>query len=119
LISEDEFRDLFQKVLTEALSYSPTANVYNNERNLAQNLLNTLKQMSADVQRYAPDRAAAIEKKWLEINNMGDPQSDLRQRLQATINAGAPDAALESASQAPREMREQLYQQVANRIAQT
>src|SRR5206468_12247669 len=29
------------------------------------------------------------------------------------------DAALESVNQAPREMRDQLYQQVANRIAQT
>jgi hypothetical protein len=120
LISEDEFRDLFQKVLTEALSYSPPAmNVYNNERNLAQNLLNTLKQMSADLQRYAPDRAAALEKKWLEINGLGDPQGELRQKLQTTINSGTPDSALESVNQAPREMRDQLYQQVANKIAQT
>ncbi len=120
LLSEDEFRDLFQRVLTEALSYSPPAmNVFNNERNLAQNLLSTLKQMSADMQRYAPDRAAALEKKWLEINGLGDPQGELRQRLQTTINNGAPDAALESVNQAPREMRDQLYQQVANRIAQT
>jgi hypothetical protein len=120
LISEDEFRDLFQRVLTEALSYSPPAvNLYNNERNLAQNLLGTLKQMSADLQRYAPDRAAALEKKWLEINGLGDPQGELRQRLQMTINNGTPDAALESVTQAPREMRDQLYQQVASKIAQT
>jgi len=119
LLSEDEFRDLFQRVLTEALSYSPPVmNVYNNERNVAQNLLNTLKQMSADLQRYAPDRAAALEKKWLEINTLGDPQSELRQKLQTTINSGTPDVALESVNQAPREMREQLYQQVANRFAQ-
>jgi hypothetical protein len=120
LISEDEFRDLFQKILTEALLYSPPSfNVYNNERNVAQNLFNTLKQMSADLQRYAPDRAAAFEKKWLELNNLGDPQSELRLRLQNTVNSGPPDAALESVNQAPREMRDQLYQQVANRIAQT
>ncbi len=120
LLSEDEFRDLFQRVLTEALSYSPPAmNVFNNERNLAQNLFSTLKQMSADMQRYAPDRAAAFDKKWLEINNMGDPQGELRQRYQNTISSGTPDAALESLSQAPREMREQLYQQLASRLAQT
>src|SRR5258708_7145634 len=40
LIPEDEFRDLFQRVLTETLSYSPPAmNLYNNERNSPQNPL--------------------------------------------------------------------------------
>ncbi|MDX6574356.1 MAG: hypothetical protein QOE96_309 [Blastocatellia bacterium] len=118
LISEDEFRDLFQKVLSEVLSYSPPAiNSYTSERNIAQNLLSTLKQMSADLQRYAPDRAAALEKKWRELNNLNDPQGELRERFQTAINNGTPDAALESVDQAPREMRDQLYQQAATRIA--
>ncbi len=121
LISEDEFRDVFQKVLSETLAYSPPSlNAYTQERNLAQNLLSTLKQMSADVQRYAPDSAAAFEKKWLEITGQigSDPQIEQRQRLQNTINNGTPDAALESVNQAPQELREQLYQQVAAKIAQ-
>ena len=119
LISEDEFRDLFQKVLSEVLSYSPPQfNTYTPERNLAQNLLSTLKQMSADLQRYAPDRAAAFDKKLLEINNLGDPQNELRQKVQNTINSGTPDAALESVNQAPRELRDQLYQQVAQKFAE-
>jgi len=75
LISEDEYRDLFVKVLSEALSYStPGLNVYTPERNVVQNLLNTLKQMSADLQRYAPERAAALEKKWSEVNGQGDQE---------------------------------------------
>jgi len=118
LISEDEYRDLFVKVLSEALSYSaPGLNVYTPERNVVQNLLNTLKQMSADLQRYAPERAAALEKKWSEVNGQGDPQAELRQRMQTTISNGPPEAALESVDSAPREMRDQLYQQLANRIA--
>jgi len=118
LISEDEYRDLFIKVLSEALSYStPGLNVYTPERNVVQNLLNTLKQMSADLQRYAPERAAALEKKWSELNGLGDPQAELRQRMQTTISNGPPEAALESVDSAPREMRDQLYQQLANRIA--
>jgi hypothetical protein len=118
LISEDEYRDLFIKVLSEALSYStPGLNVYTPTRNVVQNLLNTLKQMSADLQRYAPERAAALEKKWSELNGLGDPQAELRQRMQTTISNGPPDAALESVDSAPREMRDQLYQQLANRIA--
>src|SRR6266478_1828760 len=118
LISEDEYRDLFIKVLSEALSYStPGLNVYTPTRNVVQNLLNTLKQMSADLQRYAPERVAALEKKWSELNGLGDPQAELRQRLQTTINSGPPDAALVSVDSAPREMRAQLYQQLANKIA--
>ncbi len=118
LISEDEYRDLFIKVLSEALSYStPGLNVYTPARNVVQNLLNTLKQMSADLQRYAPERVAALEKKWSELNGLGDPQAELRQRMQTTISNGPPEAALESVDSAPREMRDQLYQQLANRIA--
>ena len=118
LISEDEYRDLFRKILSEALSYSPPGmNAYTPERNAAQNLLNTLKQMSVELGSYAPDRAAALEKKWLELNNLGNPQNALWQRYQAAINNGTPEAALESVDQAPREMREQLYQQVANKLA--
>src|SRR5882762_5534875 len=118
LISEDEYRDLFIKVLSEALSYStPGLNVYTPERNVVQNLLNTLKQMSSDLQRYAPERAAALEKKWSELNGLGDPQAELRQRMQTTISNGPPETALESVDSAPREIRDQLYQQLANRIA--
>ncbi len=117
LISEEDYRDLFQKILSEALSYSPTLNAFTPERNAVQNLLSTLKQMSADLQRYAPERAAAFDKKWLEINGMSDQQGELRQKFQTTINGGPPDAALESVDQAPREVRDQLYQQLANRIA--
>lgn len=118
LLSEDEYRDLFQKVLSEALSYSsPGFNAYTPERNVVQNLLSTLKQMSGDLQRYAPERAAAFEKKWQEINGVTDPQGEARQRVQNTINTGTPDAALESVAQAPREMKDQLYMQVANRLA--
>jgi hypothetical protein len=118
LISEDDYRDLFQKVLSEALSYSPPAsNAFTPERNAVQNLLGTLKQMSTDLQRYAPERVAAFDKKWLEINGLSDQQGELRQKFQTTINSGPPDAALESVDQAPRELRDQLYQQLANRIA--
>lgn len=117
LISEDEYRDLFQKVLSEALSYSmPGVNVYTPERNVVQNLLSTIKQMSGDLQRYAPERVAAFEKKWLEINGT-DSQAEARQRFQTSIESGPPDAALESVAQAPREMKDQLYMQLANRLA--
>jgi hypothetical protein len=119
LLSEDEYRDLFQKVLSEALSYSSTTgfNAYTPERNVVQNLLSNLKQLTGDLQRYAPERVAVFEKKWLEINSLTDSQGEARQKFQTTINTAAPDAALESVAQAPREMKDQLYMQLANRLA--
>ncbi len=118
LISEDEYRDLFQKVLMEALSYSPPGpNIYSPERDVAQNLLNLLKQMKTDLQSYAPERVAAVEKKWTELNNMGGAQAEQWQKYQTAISNGTVEAGLESADQAPREMRDQLYQQLANRAA--
>ncbi|MDX6444235.1 MAG: hypothetical protein QOH71_1309 [Blastocatellia bacterium] len=118
LVSEDEFRDLFQKILSEVLAYSPpTVNAYPPERNVAQNLLNTLKQMSGEMTSYAPDRATALEKKSVELNNLGNSQSENLQRYQTTINGSTPDAALESVEQAPREMRDQLYYEIAERLA--
>src|SRR5258706_737252 len=119
LLPEDEYRDLFQKVLSEALSYSSTPgfNAYTPERSVVQNLLGTIKQLSGDLQRYAPERVAAFEKKWLEINGLTDSQGEARQKFQNTISSGAPDAALESVAQAPREMKDQLYMQLANRLA--
>src|SRR5437660_2253572 len=116
LISEDEYRDLFQKVLTEALSYSPPGpNIYSPERDVAQNLLNLLKQMKTDLQSYAPERVAAVEKKWTELNNMGGAQAEQWQKYQTAVNEGAID--VESVKQAPQEMRDQLYQQIANKAA--
>lgn len=118
LLSEDEFRELFQKVLAEALAYSaPGLNMYTPERNAAQNLLSTLRQMNTEMASYAPDRVAALEKKWSELNNLGDSQGAQWQRFQAAINNGTPDAAIESIEQAPKEMRDQLYRQVAGRLA--
>ncbi|PYS32202.1 MAG: hypothetical protein DMF75_12695, partial [Acidobacteria bacterium] len=116
LISEDDYRDLFQKVLTETLSYSPPGpNFYPPERNAAQNLVNMLKQMKTDLQSYAPERVAAVEKKWTELNNMGGAQAEQWQKYQTAINEGAID--VEAVNQAPQEMRDQLYQQIANKAA--
>ncbi len=118
LLSENEFRELFQKVLSEVLAYSPPSlNVYTPERNAAQNLLSTLKQMSTEMASYAPDRAAALEKKWSELNNLGDGQGAQWERYQAAINNSTPDAAIESVEQAPKEIRDQLYRQIAGRLA--
>jgi hypothetical protein len=118
LVSEDDYRDLFQKVVSEVLSYSPPpANIYAPERDAARNLADTVKQLGPELQAYAPDRAGAIAKKLAEFNNQGDQQNALWQQYQAAINDNSVDNALASLAQAPPQMREQLYQQLANNVA--
>ena len=120
LVSEDDFRDLFQKAVTEGLSYSPEpATGYIPERDAAHNLLNTVKQLGAELQAYAPDRKEAIDGKLAEFNNPGEQQNALWQKYQTTINNGSVESALEATAQAPPQMRDQLYQQVAIKIAES
>jgi hypothetical protein len=118
LVSEEDFRDLFQKIVSEVLSYSPPpSNGYTPEREAAQNLANTVKQFGAELQAYAPDRIEAIDSKLAEFNNPGEQQNALWQKYQTSINNGSVESALESTTQAPLPMRDQLYQQIAMKIA--
>ncbi len=115
LLPEDEYRELLQKIAAEALAYSPPGiNYYTPERNTAQNIMNMLKELSADLEAYAPGSAAAIEKKFTELNNPGGVAWE---QYQTKINNGPVDSALEAAAQAPREIRDQFYQQIAIRTA--
>jgi hypothetical protein len=116
LLSEQEYKDLFEKALTEALSYNaPPSNSYSPEKNSAQNILNTLKSMTPEMAGYAPASVAVVEKRVVELNTPSDPQSARWQKYQETINAGTLDEGMQEVGRAPREMREALYQQVAQK----
>src|SRR5256714_2315973 len=118
LLSEQEYRDLFEKTLSEALSYSvPPSNVYSIERDTAQNILNSLKSMTTEMAASSTVSIAAVDKKITELNAALDPQSARWQKYYETINSSSLDAGLESVAQSPREMRDQLYQQLAQKAA--
>jgi len=118
LISEDEYRELLQNVVSQVLAYSPAGiNFYSPERNTAQNLLNTLRELGVDLERKIPGSVAAIEKKYSEMTNQSPKQTAALQQSQTAINTGTVDSALEAVSQAPREVRDQLYAQIANKAA--
>lgn len=118
LLSEQEYRDLFEKTLAEAISYSaPPGNVYSAERDSAQNILNSLKSMTTEMARSSSGSIAAVEKKIIEFNTATDPQSARWQKYYEMINTGSLDEGLEAVGQAPREMSDQLYQHVAQKAA--
>lgn len=117
LLPEQKYRELFGKALSSALSYVST-DTYSNERNSAQNLLNSIKSLTPEMERYAPDKIQLVEKRSTELNQPPDPQSRLWQKYQTAINDASLDAALENARQAPQELRDQLYNQVAQKALQ-
>jgi hypothetical protein len=120
LISEDEYRDLFLKILSEALAYQPPKNnSYTDERNLAVNIINSLKRMNNEVQTYAPDKKAALDEKLLAVQATGDPRQNAVNKYQTTINEAPVDTALESIGQAPADLRDSLYQQLAYKVIQS
>jgi hypothetical protein len=116
LLTEQEYRDLYEKVLAEGLSYSaPAGSAYSLERDIAQNILNSLKSMSQEMPGTAPASLAALEKKLSEFNTRMSSQNADWQKYSNTINSGSFDAGLEAAAQAPPEIKEQLYQQLAQK----
>jgi hypothetical protein len=118
LLSDQEYKDLFEKTLAEGLSYkAPPQDHYQQERNSAQNILATLKSMEKEMTTYAPGSVPLMEKRIGELNKSGDPRRDSWQKLQELLNTGSVDAALEEISHAPREMRDQFYQQAAQKAA--
>ena len=114
-LSEQEFRNLFAKTLTAALAFSPEpGSTYSPEINSARNILNSLKAMTADLQSLAPGSAPAIEEKLLQLTAISNP----RDRYYQDVNSHkSVDAALQSISLAPQEMRDSLYQQLAQKVA--
>jgi len=115
LLTDEHYRDLLQKVMTEALSYSqgPTQ-AYRPERDAAYNLLNGLQRLGPELNTITPGGAAAVEKK---LNEMSGQQASNPYQYQYAIGNNPVDTALETIAKAPQEQREQLYLQLASREA--
>jgi len=119
LLSEQTRRDLIQKVTTEALSYKPPApGLYSPERDAAWNMLQGLQQMGPDAEVSMSDRAAAVETRIREFSASINPQMEELQRFHTAINdQNMPlDEVLQTLARAPRDHKDQLYIQLANRV---
>lgn len=120
LISEQQYRDLLQKAVSEALAFKPPPpNVYSPERDYAWNLLNGLQSMGTAVETVMNGGAAAIEKRINEYHAGQNPYMPELNRLQTAINdPNTPlDDTIESLARAPKEVQAQLYMQAAGRAA--
>lgn len=115
LLSDTQYRELLQKVLSEALSFSlPSSQTYTPERDAAFSLLRELQQLGSELDTASPGGTAAVEKKLKELSSQR--ASGAYQNQYAIANSPV-DTALETIQKAPPEQREQLYLQLANREA--
>lgn len=123
LLSSQQYRDLLQKALNEALGFKlPPGNTYSPERDQAWNLLQNLQGLSGEIDAVMTGGAAAVEKKINEfnaLNNLNNPQLQEVAKYQNAINdSNVPfDDTLASIARAPKDHREQLYVQLAGRAA--
>ena len=114
LLSEQEYRALFTKTLAAALSFSPPPlSSYSPEMGAAQTILNSLKSMNAEMLSIAPESMLAVEEKLSRLTALSNPQG----RFYEEINKGSVDSAIETIKLAPSNMRESLFQQLAQKVA--
>ena len=114
ILTEVQYRELLQKAVTEALSFSRTpSGTYSRERDAALNLLYGLRQFGPELDSVANGSAAAVQKKLFEIN----PEASGGIEFQNLLNNNSVDAALEGIAKVSVDQREQLYLQLANREA--
>lgn len=114
LLTEDRYRELCQKVLSEALSFpQPVNQAYSPERDAAWNMLSGLQQLSPMLDSIISGASAAVAKKISELSaanaHLGTPE------YQKIVSNNPVQAALESIQKMPSENREQLYIELANR----
>jgi len=121
LLPDDQYQELVQKMVTEALSYSLPERVYSHtpERDAAWNLLNGLLLLGSTIDTIVPGGEAAVRKKVEELNGSTNPTVQFDQQVQNTIASGSVDASLAVIDKAPPESRDQYYQQLANQLANT
>ena len=119
MLSDEDYRDLFLKLVDEVMSYSsptPITN-YTPEYEAVRSLASVIRQMPTEMKTYAADRAASVDKKLVELIGPSEQPIVDWQRYQTTVNSAPLETALDSVTEAPAQMRDFLYQQVAARIA--
>ena len=116
LLRDEQQKELLQKMLTEALSYSPPqGQQYLLGKEAAWYLLKGLSAISPAVESVMTGGPAAVQKKMRQMSEQ--PFLDVTQQFEKQIANGSANASLEVIEKAPSEIKEQLYIYLANREA--
>jgi hypothetical protein len=113
ILRDEQYRELLQKAVTEALSFSrPPSGQWNPESDAAMNLLYGLRQFGSELDTVSGGGMAAVTKKLAEVSNQDMTVMD---QFQKVVGNTPVETALEGIEKMPREQREQLYLQLAGR----
>ena len=116
LVSEQEYKQLVQKLVREVLGYNLAVN--NPYGNGLFPVMSGLQALGPELDKIVSGSVAALAKKQKEM--MGGNQNqwvNQFQELQTAVSSGPVEGALEAIEKAPAEMREQFYIMLANREA--
>jgi len=103
---EETYRDLMATLINAALNIHP-----GNQNSL--NAINQMNSLMPQIQKYAPERAAAV-KQWSDnAERMSDPTSRMYREMSQIGQNGTVEDMLAAALKYPREFQNQLYQQAA------
>ncbi|MDQ3820607.1 MAG: hypothetical protein M3362_23390, partial [Acidobacteriota bacterium] len=114
LIDDQSYKDLMELVLNASLNTSTRYNPSDwRERNISMTLLNGLKGIMPQVEKYAPSRAPALRRKMAEFNQSLDPGTKFWQDYQEVFDKGSVDDILAVAPKVSPQTRDAVYQQAA------
>ena len=117
LLSEQQRRDLLQKLVNEAVAYKPSGVGYSPERDMAWNVLRSLQSMGPELDSVVSGGSALLEKRAGELGGRGDPRLDTLTKYQNDVLNLPVDEALAAVPRAPKEFHDNLYLQLAQKVA--
>ena len=117
LVSEQEYKQLVQKLVREVLSYSQSNNRPNPSGDGLWIIMSGLKTLGPELDKVVTGSAAALEKKQTEIVGNNNQWVNQVQEYTNVLANNSVDGALESIEKAPAELRDQLYVMLANKEA--
>src|SRR5919206_3690623 len=117
LLSEQEYKQLLQKMVREVLSFNIPANrTYDASAGTLWTIIAGLKSLGDELDKVVSGSTAALTKKQNELmGNVNQQYVNQFQEYQNAIANNPVESALESIEKAPAELREQLYIMLATR----
>ena len=118
LLSEEQKRNLLQKLANDAMAYKPVpAAGYSPDRDMAAFVLRGLQLMGSELDGVVSGGPAVLEKRLNEIGGRGTPEGNKAIKYEGEIQNMPVDEALATIARMPKEFQDNLYIQLANRVA--
>jgi len=118
LVSEEEAKQLVQKMVREVLSYAQPKNGVFPAGDALWIVMGGLRSLGPELDKIVSGSTAALEKKQTElVGNLSNHWTNQYQEFQNAITNNSAEAALEVIDKAPPEFREQLYIMLATKEA--